>query len=157
MTVVLAPPRRLVGKGSMFPSGRAAAVFRTIVWVAVSLTFMVISDGWWASSLINATEDRQQLIQPGLHPPEIADVAPVDGIGVVIEMVVGKLLQPFQFGVDGDGAGKVGVEGGLIGVHRGLRDVIDDTTMNALFDQEAKLFRTSLLDADLRPQNEAAS
>ena len=35
--------------------------------------------------------------------------------------------------------GEVGVEGGLLGVHRGLRDVIDDTTMNALFDQEAKL------------------
>jgi hypothetical protein len=28
----------------------------------------------------------------------------------------------------------------LLGVHRGLRDVIDDTPMNALFDQEAKLF-----------------
>ena len=67
-------------------------------------------------------------------------MAPVDGIGVVIEMVVGKLLQPFQFGVDGSGAGEVGVEGGLLGVHRGLRDVIDDMDMNALFHREAKLF-----------------
>jgi hypothetical protein len=31
-------------------------------------------------------------------------------------------------------------QGGWLGVHRGLRDVIDDATMNALFDQEAKLF-----------------
>jgi len=36
--------------------------------------------------------------------------------------------------------GEVGVEGGLLGVHRGLRVVIDDKHMNALFDQEAKLF-----------------
>ena len=84
-------------------------------------------------------------------------MAPMNGIGVMTEVVVGELLQPFQFGVDGGSAGEVGVEGGLLGVHRGLRDVIDDTTMNALFDQEAKLFRTALLDADLRPQNEAAS
>ena len=65
-------------------------------------------------------------------------MAPMDGIGVVAEVVVGKLLQPFQLGVDGGGAGEVGVEGGLLGVHRGLRDVIDDKHMNALFDQEAK-------------------
>jgi hypothetical protein len=55
-------------------------------------------------------------------------------------MIVGELLQPFQLGVDGGSAGEVGVEGGLLGVHRGFRDVIDDTTMNALFDQEAKLY-----------------
>jgi hypothetical protein len=95
---------------------------------------MIISDGWWASSLTVTAEDCQQLVQARLHPPEIADVAPVDGIGVVTEVVVGKLLQPFQFGVDGGSACKVGVEGGLLGVHRGLRDVIDDVTMNALFD-----------------------
>ena len=35
--------------------------------------------------------------------------------------------------------GKVGVKGGLLGVHCGLRDVIDDTTMNALFNQEANI------------------
>jgi len=44
-----------------------------------------------------------------------------------------------QLCVDGGGAGEVGAEGGWLGVHRGLRDVIDDATMNALFDQEAKL------------------
>lgn len=39
---------------------------------------------------------------------------------------------------DGDGAGDVGVEGGLLGVHRRLRGVIDDATTQALSDQEAK-------------------
>ena len=66
-------------------------------------------------------------------------MAPMDSIGVVAEVVIGELLQPFQLGVDGCGAGEVGIEGGWLGVHRGLRDVIDDTDMNALFDQEAKL------------------
>lgn len=76
----------------------------------------------------------------GLHPPEVADVAPMDGIGVVTEVVIGELPQPFQPGSDGGDAGKCGVEGGLLGVHRRLREVIEDTTMNALFNQEAKLF-----------------
>ena len=67
-------------------------------------------------------------------------MAPVNGIGVVTEVVVGELLQPGQLGMDGGGVGEVGVEGGWLGVHRGLCDVIDDTPMNALFDQEAKLF-----------------
>ena len=35
--------------------------------------------------------------------------------------------------------GEVGVKGGLLGFHRGLRDVIDDTTMNALFNQETNI------------------
>ena len=42
------------------------------------------------------------------------------------------------------GVGEVGVEGGLLGVHRGLREVIDDALMNALGDQEAKLCRVDL-------------
>jgi hypothetical protein len=63
----------------------------------------------------------------------------MDGIGVVTEAVISELLQPLQFGMDGGGAGEVGVDGGLLGVHRWLRDVIDDATMNALIDQEAKL------------------
>ncbi len=41
---------------------------------------------------------------------------------------------------DSGSAGKVRVQGGWLGVHRGLWAEIDDTTMNALFDQEAKLF-----------------
>ena len=97
----------------------------------------MISGDWWASSFI-AAENRQQLVQPRLHPPEIADVAPMDGIGVVTEVVVGELLQPLQLGVNGGGASEVGIEGGWLGVHRGLQVVIDDATMNALFDQEAK-------------------
>lgn len=70
-------------------------------------------------------------------------MALMDGIRVMAEVVVGELLQQFQFGVDGGRAGEVGVEGGLLGVHNWLREVIDDTTMNALFDQEAKLFSDS--------------
>jgi hypothetical protein len=101
---------------------------------------MVISSGWWASSLAVAAEDRQQFVQPSLHPPEVANVALMDGIRIMAKMVVGELLQLSQFGVDGGGAGEVGVGGGLLGVHRRLRDVIDDMDMNALFDQEAKLF-----------------
>ncbi len=60
----------------------------------------------------------------------------MDGVGVVREMVVGELLQLFQFGVDGGNAGEVGVEGGLLSVYRGLRGVIDN--MNALFNQYVK-------------------
>jgi len=41
--------------------------------------------------------------------------------------------------VDGGYTGEVGVEGGLLGVHRGLRVLIDETLMNTLCDQEAKL------------------
>ena len=70
-------------------------------------------------------------------------MAPMDSIGVVAEVVIGELLQPFQLGVDGGGAGEVGVEGGWLGIHRGLRVVIDDKHMNALFDPEAKLFISS--------------
>ena len=40
---------------------------------------------------------------------------------VLAEVVVGQLLQLCQLGVDGGSAGEVGIEGGLLGVHRGLR------------------------------------
>ena len=76
-------------------------------------------------------------------------MAPMDGIGVVTEVVIGKLLQPFHLGADGGGAGEVGVEGGLLGVHRGLRGVIDDALMNALGDQEAKLSSLFLPDVQI--------
>jgi|GEM_PF-4795065 len=65
-------------------------------------------------------------------------------IGVVTEVAAGELLQSLQFGVNGGSAGEVGVEGGLLGVHRGFRYVVDDATMNALFNQEAKLFGDAL-------------
>lgn len=73
----------------------------------------MISCGWWASSLV-AAEDRQQFVQPGFHLPEVADVAPMDGVGVVTEVVVGELLQSFQLGVDGGEAFEVGVDGGWL-------------------------------------------
>lgn len=80
----------------------------------------------------------------------MAYAAPMNDIGVMAEVVVGELLQPFQLGVEGSAAGEAGVEGGCLGVHRGLSEVIDDMHMNALFDQEAKLF---LADLSLWRQN----
>lgn len=56
----------------------------------------------------------------------------VGGIGQVILDVVGALKLGDQV------AGEAGVEGGWLGVHRGIRDVIDDIAMNALFNQETK-------------------
>lgn len=66
-------------------------------------------------------------------------MAPMESIGVMTEVVVSELLQPFQLVSDGGSAGEVGVEGDLLGVLLGLRGVIDNATMNALCDQEAKL------------------
>ncbi|MHB8920350.1 MAG: hypothetical protein ACYC3N_04865 [Halothiobacillus sp.] len=37
------------------------------------------------------------------------------------EVVIGKLLQLFQLGMDGGAADEVSIEGGLLGVHRRLR------------------------------------
>lgn len=56
----------------------------------------------------------------------------MDRIGVMAEVVVGKLLQLLQLGADGGASGEVGVEGGGLGVHLGLREVIDDKHMNAV-------------------------
>lgn len=66
-------------------------------------------------------------------------MAPVDGVRVVAEMVVGQLLKPGQLDVDGGGAGEIGVDGSGLGVHRGASWLVDDTTIHALNDQEAKL------------------
>lgn len=63
----------------------------------------------------------------------------VDGFRVVSEVVVSQLLQPVQLDVDGGGAGEIGVEGSGLGVHRGAPWLVDDTTIHALNDQEAKL------------------
>ncbi len=68
-----------------------------------------------APSLGFAVEDRQQVIQHLIHPAKITDVAPVDGVRVVAEVVVGQLLQPGQLDVDGGGAGEIGIEGGGLG------------------------------------------
>ena len=75
----------------------------------------------WPPSLGVAVEDRQQIIQSLIHPLEVTDVAPVDGLRVVAEVIVGQLLQPGQLGVDGCGAGEVGVDGCGLGGHGGLR------------------------------------
>ncbi|WP_301100375.1 hypothetical protein [Propionivibrio sp.] len=63
----------------------------------------------------------------------------MDGIGVITEVIVGELPQPSQLGVDGGSASEVGVEDGLLGVHRELHDVIDDATMSAPFNPEAAI------------------
>lgn len=51
-------------------------------------------------SLVQAKAHFSELVT------QVADVAPVDGIGVVTKVVIGKLLQSSQLGVDGGGAGK---------------------------------------------------
>ena len=76
-------------------------------WVGV---IMIIA------SLIFATKDCQQVVKRGVHPPEVANVTPVDGVRVGAKVIVGQLLQPRQLGVEGGSAGDVGVEGGLLGV-----------------------------------------
>ncbi|QKE41974.1 MAG: hypothetical protein HO274_12195 [Ferrovum myxofaciens] len=38
-------------------------------------------------------EDLQKFVRLGLNPPEIADVAPMYGIGIMIERVGSELLQ----------------------------------------------------------------
>ena len=97
--------------------GQAQAYFRIIR----------ISHRWKSqvSWRVTSHEDLQKFVQPGLNPPEVADAAPTDGIRFVTERVAGKLLKTFQFGVDGGDMCEVGIEGNLLGIHRGLRDVID--------------------------------
>jgi hypothetical protein len=86
-----------------------------------------------------AVEDRQQIVQRLIYPLEVTDVAPLDVVRVVAEVVVGQLLQPEQLDVDGGSAGEMGIEGSWLGVHRGAPWLGDDTTIHALHDQEAKL------------------
>jgi hypothetical protein len=47
--------------------------------------------GGVAHSLGLAIEDRRQIIQRLIDPPEVTHVAPVDGVRVVAEVVVGQL------------------------------------------------------------------
>ena len=66
-------------------------------------------------------EDCQQSVQPRFHSPQITDVAPMDGIGVMAEVVVGDLLQPFQLGADGGDALQLRGKGGkLLPLETGL-------------------------------------
>jgi len=67
-----------------------------------------------------SVEDGEQVFQSLLQPAKVADVSPVDGFGVLAEVVVGQLLQPRQLGVDLRCAR--GVVGDWIDVaHLGLR------------------------------------
>ena len=54
------------------------------------------------------------------------------------EVVVGQLLQPGQLDPDGSGAGEIDVGGSGLGVHRVAPWLVDDITIHALNDQEAK-------------------
>ncbi len=45
-----------------------------------------------ASALGLAVEDRQQVIKRLIHPPEVPNVTPVDGLWGMAEVVVGQLL-----------------------------------------------------------------
>ena len=72
-------------------------------------------------SLGLAAEDRQQVIQRLIHPPEVTDVAPVDGVRGVAEVIVGQLPQGLDLVEDHRQALEIGVEGGGLGGHGGLR------------------------------------
>ena len=54
------------------------------------------------------------------------------------------MMQPFKLGIGGS-AREVGVKGCVLGADSRLCEVIDDTTMNALFDQEAPRLANGLL------------
>ena len=68
--------------------------------------------------------------------PRVADVAPVDSVGVVAEVAVDQLLQPRQLGVDLRSARDVGSARAVV-AHRGLR-LDRDAVIHALFRPEAK-------------------
>lgn len=63
-------------------------------WVGVSFCRVITT----IASLLFAAEDRQQVIERGVYPTEITDVAPIDSAWVVAEVVVGQLLQPSHSG-----------------------------------------------------------
>jgi hypothetical protein len=98
-------------------SGCRAADRMMADWVGLSFCRAITV----IASLLFAAEDREQVIERGFHPTKVANVAPVDGFGVITKVIVGQLLQTCQFGVDGGSAGEVGIEGGWRGIHRGLR------------------------------------
>ena len=89
-----------------------------------------------AISLI--VENPLQLIQR-CYPTAVIDEVPVDGVRVMAEVVIVQLLQPGQTHVNGGGASEIDVDGSGLGVHRGARWQMDDTTIHSLKDQEAKL------------------
>ena len=88
-----------------------------------------------AISLI--VENPLQLIQR-CYPTAVIDEVPVDGVRVMAEVVIVQLLQPGQTHVNGGGASEIDVGGSGLGVHRGARWQMDDTTIHSLKNQEAK-------------------
>jgi len=94
-------------------------------------------------------DPSEQFVERLLHAPQVADVAPVDGVGVVAEVVVGQLPPPRRLGVDLRGARGVG--GARVGLaHRGLR-VDRDAVIQALTSPEAK--RPADSEIDLESEN----
>jgi hypothetical protein len=64
--LVRAPPRKVVGSGSMLPSRRPAAALRMAIWVSVSLAFMVMLLLAIDDATMNALFSREaKLFLPG--------------------------------------------------------------------------------------------
>jgi hypothetical protein len=68
-----------------------------------------------------AVKNRQQIIQRLIHSPKVTDVAPMDGVRIVAEMVVGQLLQGLDFVECHRQALEVSVEGCGLGGLGGLQ------------------------------------
>ncbi len=65
-------------------------------------------------------------------------MASVEGVRVVAEVVVCQLLQSGQLDVNGGSAGEIDIDRCGLDVHRGAPWLMDDATIHALNDQEAK-------------------
>jgi hypothetical protein len=74
-----------------------------------------------------------------LNPPEVADVAPVDGVRVVAKMIVGQLQPLVSSWRRWRWSVPAGVERVAWRVNRGAPWLMDDATIQALNDQEGKL------------------
>lgn len=76
---------------------------------------------WSSLSLGPAIEDRQQIIQRLIDPPEVTDVTPVNGVRAVAEVVVGQLPQGLDLVEDNRQALEVGIESGRLDGYGRLR------------------------------------
>ena len=63
----------------------------------------------------------RQVVQRLINPHEVTNVPPVNGLRVMTELVVGQLPQGRDLVEDHRQALQVGVEGGGLGGHGGLR------------------------------------
>ena len=82
----------------------------------------------FAPSHLLTVKDCQQIVERMLDPTEVADVAPMNGIGVVAEMVVGELLEAGQFDGYCRSADQVGVDGSGLAFHREAYRSINGTS-----------------------------